>query len=106
VVDIARVRCASDRVTPWVRESCEVLERRTVGWVSRSMELVGTVPQRRTPSRARAKPPGRHALGASNGVALGTIQHWMGHADAKTTQVYARCQPSGAEAEVVDAAFG
>jgi site-specific recombinase XerD len=42
---------------------------------------------------------------AGAGVPLRTIQHWMGHADAKTTQVYAHYQPSSAEAEVVDAAF-
>jgi integrase len=50
----------------------------------------------------------RHTFGtrmASAGVPLRTIQHWMGHADAKTTQVYAHYQPSEAEAEVVDAAF-
>jgi hypothetical protein len=29
----------------------------------------------------------------------------MGHADAKTTQVYAHYQPSEAEVQVVDAAF-
>jgi integrase len=29
----------------------------------------------------------------------------MGHADAKTTQVYAHYQPSDAEAETVDEAF-
>jgi integrase len=49
----------------------------------------------------------RHTFGtrmAASGVPLRTIQHWMGHADAKTTQVYAHYQPS--EAEVVDAAFG
>lgn len=40
-MDIARVRCAPDRVTPWVKESCAVLERHTVGELSRSMELVG-----------------------------------------------------------------
>jgi integrase len=51
----------------------------------------------------------RHTFGtrmAASGVPLRTIQHWMGHADAKTTQVYAHYQPSEAEAEVVDAAFG
>jgi integrase len=50
----------------------------------------------------------RHTFGtrmAANGVPLRTIQHWMGHADAKTTQVYSHYQPSGAEAEVVDGAF-
>jgi integrase len=51
----------------------------------------------------------RHTFGtrmAASGVPLRTIQHWMGHADAKTTQVYAHYQPSDAEAETVDAAFG
>jgi integrase len=51
----------------------------------------------------------RHTFGtrmAANGVPLRTIQHWMGHADAKTTQVYAHYQPSDAEADTVDIAFG
>jgi len=50
----------------------------------------------------------RHTFGtrmAAAGVPLRTIQHWMGHADAKTTQVYAHYQPSDSEADVVDAAF-
>jgi integrase len=50
----------------------------------------------------------RHTFGtrmAANGVPLRTIQHWMGHADAKTTQIYAHYQPSDAEAETVDTAF-
>lgn len=50
----------------------------------------------------------RHTFGtrmAASGVPLRTIQHWMGHADSKTTQVYAHYQPSDAEAEVVDSAF-
>jgi site-specific recombinase XerD len=42
---------------------------------------------------------------AASGVPLRTIQHWMGHADAKTTQVYAHYQPSDAEADVIDGAF-
>jgi integrase len=50
----------------------------------------------------------RHTFGtrmAANRVPLRTIQHWMGHADSKTTQIYAHYQPSEAEAGVVDAAF-
>jgi integrase len=43
---------------------------------------------------------------AAAGVPLRTIQHWIGHADAKTTQVYARYQPSEAEVQVVGATFG
>jgi integrase len=51
----------------------------------------------------------RHTFGtrmAGAGVPLRTIQHWMGHADAETTQVYAHYQPAESEAEVVDRAFG
>jgi integrase len=50
----------------------------------------------------------RHSFGtrmAANGVPLRTIQHWMGHADSKTTQIYAHYQPSDAEADTVDIAF-
>jgi len=50
----------------------------------------------------------RHTFGtrmAAAGVPLRTIQHWMGHADAKTTQVYAHYQPSDHEADTVDLAF-
>jgi integrase len=50
----------------------------------------------------------RHIFGtrmAAAGVPLRTIQHWMGHADAKTTQVYAHYQPSDHEADTVDQAF-
>lgn len=50
----------------------------------------------------------RHTFGtrmAATGVPLRTIQHWMGHTDAKTAQVYAHYQPSAAEAEIVEAAF-
>src|SRR4029077_6713894 len=50
----------------------------------------------------------RHTFGtrmAAAGVPLRTIQHWMGHADSKTTQVYAHYQPSDAEADTVDVAF-
>ncbi len=50
----------------------------------------------------------RHTFGtrmAASGVPLRTIQHWMGHADSKTTQIYAHYQPSDAEADTVDIAF-
>jgi integrase len=50
----------------------------------------------------------RHTFGtrmAAAGVPLRTIQHWMGHADAKTTQVYAHYQPSDTEAETIEKAF-
>jgi integrase len=50
----------------------------------------------------------RHTFGtrmAAAGTPLRTLQHWMGHADSKTTQVYAHYQPSEGEADAVDRAF-
>jgi integrase len=50
----------------------------------------------------------RHTFGtrmAAAGTPLRTLQHWMGHADAKTTQVYAHYQPSEHEVSAVDRAF-
>jgi integrase len=50
----------------------------------------------------------RHTFGtrmAAAGVPLRTLQQWMGHADSKTTQIYAHYQPAENEAEVVDRAF-
>ena len=51
----------------------------------------------------------RHTFGtrmAAAGVPMRTIQHWMGHSDAKTTQIYVHFQPSAYEADVIDQAFG
>jgi integrase len=51
----------------------------------------------------------RHTFGtrmAATGVPMRTLQEWMGHRDFKTTLIYADYQPSGSEAELVDAAFG
>jgi integrase len=50
----------------------------------------------------------RHTFGtrmAAAGVPLRTLQYWMGHADSKTTQIYAHYQPAENEAEIVDRAF-
>ena len=50
----------------------------------------------------------RHTFGtrmAAAGVPLRTLQEWMGHADSKTTQIYADYSPSANEAAIVDAAF-
>jgi integrase len=51
----------------------------------------------------------RHTFGtrmAGAGVALRTLQEWMGHRDFKTTLIYADYQPSAGEAELVERAFG
>lgn len=50
----------------------------------------------------------RHTFGtrmAAAGTPLRTLQHWMGHSDSKTTQIYAHYQPSDQEADTVDRAF-
>lgn len=50
----------------------------------------------------------RHTFGtrmAASGTPMRTLQYWMGHADSKTTQVYAHYQPSEQEADAVDRAF-
>ena len=51
----------------------------------------------------------RHTFGtrmAAAGTPMRTLQYWMGHADSKTTQIYAHYQPSDQEADAVDRAFG
>jgi integrase len=50
----------------------------------------------------------RHTFGtrmAAAGTPMRTLQYWMGHADSKTTQIYAHYQPSDQEADAVDRAF-
>jgi integrase len=50
----------------------------------------------------------RHTFGtqmAAAGVPMRTLQEWMGHADIKTTQIYADYAPAANEAAIVEAAF-
>lgn len=51
----------------------------------------------------------RHTFGtrmAAASVPIPTIQQWMGHADMKTTQIYAHYSATSDEAETIDDAFG
>jgi integrase len=51
----------------------------------------------------------RHTFGttmARQGVPVGTIQAWMGHADLATTQLYMHYAPKAQDAATIDAAFG
>jgi integrase len=43
---------------------------------------------------------------AARGVPLRTIQEFLGHADLKTTQIYAHYAPSEGEVELMNDAFG
>src|ERR1019366_4244127 len=50
----------------------------------------------------------RHTFGtqmAAAGVAIRTLQEWMGHRDIQTTMRYADYTPSAREAELISAAF-
>lgn len=50
----------------------------------------------------------RHTFGtrmAAAGVAMRTLQEWMGHRDIQTTMIYADYAPSAREAELVESAF-
>ncbi len=51
----------------------------------------------------------RHTFGtrmAGAGVAMRTLQEWMGHRDFKTTLIYADYAPSAGEVDLVNHAFG
>jgi integrase len=43
---------------------------------------------------------------AAAGIPLRTIQEYLGHANLKTTQIYARYAPSAREVDLINEAFG
>jgi integrase len=69
---------------------------------------------KRALERAEVRPVRIHDLrhtfattvAASGGVSLRTLQEWMGHLDARTTQIYADYMPGEREAELLTTAFG
>jgi integrase len=64
--------------------------------------------------RADVRPVGLHGLrhtfattiAASGEASLRTLQEWMGHTEARTTQIYAAYLPSEREQQQLDRAFG
>ncbi len=64
--------------------------------------------------RAGVRPIGLHGLrhtfattvAASGEASLRTLQEWMGHTEARTTQIYAAYLPSEREQQQLDRAFG
>ena len=71
--------------------------------VRRFKDALGAPTSTRSPSTSCAT---RSARGwPPPGTPMRTLQYWMGHADSKTTQIYAHYQPSDQEADAVDRAF-
>jgi integrase len=109
--DVARALESLSRATRWTGEDHLVFAHPAIG----EPLCKAAIPRR---MRKALKASGldeahrfhdlRHTFGtrvAAAGVAMRTLQEWMGHRDLATTQRYADYAPSSLEAELVAAAF-
>lgn len=96
--------------TPWNRDSDLVLAHPHTG---RPLDRVRLGQHYKAAlARAEVRPIRIHDLRhtfattmASAGIPLRSIQAWMGHEDARTTQIYAHYAPAEHEARLIDDAF-
>lgn len=99
---------ACDRCTRATATWCSVTRTRATRLTARSSSVASSRPSCEPTCTTSPSTELRHTFGtrmAAAGTPLRTLQHWMGHADSKTTQVYAHYQPSEGEADAVDRAF-
>jgi integrase len=61
---------------------------------------------RRSPDPLPRPAPHLRYRARRRGVPLRTIQEYLGHADLKTTQIYAHYAPSAREVQLINEAFG
>ena len=103
---------AHHRSTAWNQESDLVLAHPHTG---RPLDRVRLLQHFHSAlERADVRPVRIHDLrhtfattvAASGNVSLRTLQEWMGHLDARTTQLYADYMPGQREAALLDEAFG
>lgn len=103
---------AHHRATVWNNESDLVLAHPHTG---RPLDRVRLLQHFKAAlRRADVRPVRIHDLrhtfattvAASGDVSLRTLQEWMGHLDARTTQLYADYMPGEREQQQIDAAFG
>ncbi|HWV85039.1 MAG TPA: tyrosine-type recombinase/integrase [Capillimicrobium sp.] len=98
--------------SPWTRPEDPVFATPSTG---QPMHRTGLMDRYRKALAVADLDPGfsfhdlRHTFGttmARQGVPVGTIQAWMGHADLATTQLYMHYAPRARDAAMIDAAFG
>jgi integrase len=87
-------------------------QRRLASLQNRNSRFDSSVPASESPSTPGVRPVRFHDLRhtfathlAAAGTPIGTIQEFLGHADSKTTQIYAHYAPSQHEVQLVEDAF-